>query len=59
MGGWLQYTGFPTRRIIKKKTVQENHFHNVLCLSEAKGMDISMKKVYIFSMFLFIFWVLS
>ena len=30
---------FPTRRIIKKKG-SGKHFHNVLCLSEAKGMDI-------------------
>jgi len=25
-----------------KKCAQANHFHNVLCLSEAKGMDINM-----------------
>lgn len=34
---------FPTRRIIKKKG-SGKHFHNVLCLSEAKGMDIKMIK---------------
>lgn len=34
---------FHTRRIIKKKG-SGKHFHNVLCLSEAKGMDIIMKK---------------
>ena len=34
---------FPTRRIIKKKG-SGKHFHNVLRLSEAKGMDIIMKK---------------
>ena len=33
---------FPTRRIIKEKGLGK-HFHNVLCLSEAKGMDIKMK----------------
>ena len=36
-------SSFPTRRIIKKKG-SGKHFHNVLCLSEAKGMDIIMKK---------------
>ncbi len=30
------------RRIIPIKYAQGNHFHNVLCLSEAKGMDIKM-----------------
>ena len=35
---------FPTRRIIKKKG-SGKHFHNVLCLSEAKGMDINMKRI--------------
>ena len=33
----------PTRRIIKKKG-SGKHFHNVLCLSEAKGMDIKMSE---------------
>ncbi|MBS5053315.1 MAG: hypothetical protein KHZ49_14465, partial [Clostridiales bacterium] len=32
------------KRIIKKKSRVENCFHNVLCLSKAKGMDIKMKK---------------
>ena len=29
---------------IIQKAQYRNHFHNVLCLSEAKGMDINMKK---------------
>lgn len=33
------------RRIITRKYAQGNHFHNVLCLSEAKGMDINMKRL--------------
>lgn len=29
-------------KIITRKYAQGNHFHNVLCLSEAKGMNINM-----------------
>ena len=30
---------------ITQNVQYRNHFHNVLCLSEAKGMDIKMKKI--------------
>ena len=33
----------PYKKNYKKKINSGNHFHNVLCLSEAKGMDIIMK----------------
>ena len=32
----------PYKKNYKKKINSGNHFHNVLCLSEAKGMDITM-----------------
>ena len=33
----------PYKKNYKRKVDSGNHFHNVLCLSEAKGMDIKMK----------------
>ncbi len=35
----------PYKKNYKEKMSSGKHFHNVLCLSEAKGMDITMKNV--------------
>ena len=42
---WFVVYRVPYKKNYKEKISSGKHFHNVLCLSEAKGMDIKMKKV--------------
>lgn len=39
---FVVYREFPTKKNYNEKICSEKYFHNVLCLSEAKGMDINM-----------------
>ena len=41
-----------------QNTRHENHFHNVLCLNEAKGMDIKMKNKYKASLYIFLIFIM-